>query len=105
MTVYACLPTDDTEIEVVGTIVPAVYKSEELVAHYKAIKLKEDLCFMPDNVISEEQVVISEVQLSVPNNLQVEVGSSYRLRGIAIHAHTAHHFTKIFIEVKNAKKL
>jgi len=102
---FACYKADGVEFEITGNVVPAVYKTEEFVAHYKALELKEPACFLPDGELSEKSMNISSIQLSVPEGVSVELGNSYRIKGNAFHSHTGHHFTKIVIEVKNAEKL
>ncbi len=102
---FACLSTNNLEIEIDGKIIPSVYKTEELVAHYKSIELIESQCFAPDNELSDKEVYIKTIQLSVPQEIKIEVGSTYLLTGIAFHAHTAHHYTDIVFSVMSAKKL
>ena len=102
---FACFQADGLDFEITGKIVPAVYKTEEFVAHYKALELKDPACFLPDGVFAEKSVNVRRIQLSIPIGISIEAGSSYRIKGNAFHRHTGHHFTKIVIEVKNAEKL
>jgi len=38
---FACFPTDGADIELIGKVIPAVYKDETRIAHYKALQLAE----------------------------------------------------------------
>ena len=101
----ACYPTDGKEIELVGTVVPAVYKTEENIAHYRALEFDQAYCFSPDGEISEEEVEVKKVQLIIPDGVVLEVGGKYQVRGVPFHWHTGHHYTKIVISVNQSKKL
>ncbi|WP_045859564.1 DUF4431 domain-containing protein [Teredinibacter purpureus] len=103
--VLACFPTDGSEVETIGTVVPAVYKTQEMIAHYSALELVEPECFSPDGELSDEEVKIGKVQLVVPEGVEVEVGGKYRVNGNAFHGHTGHHYTKIILSSKNVQKL
>ncbi|WP_164519336.1 DUF4431 domain-containing protein [Pseudoalteromonas rubra] len=103
--VFACFKADGVEFDITGKIVPAIYKTEDFIAHYKALELMKPACFLPDGELSDKSVNISKIQLSVPEGVSIDVGNSYSIKGNAFHSHTGHHFTKIVIEVKSAEKL
>ena len=103
--VWACFPTDGTEVEIIGTVVPAVYKTEEMIAHYSALELVEAKCFSSGGDISDKEVKIRKIQLVVPEGVKVEVGGNYRVNGHAFHSQTDHHYTKIVLSAKNVQKL
>ena len=103
--VLACLPTDGRDVSLIGKIVPAAYKAEDRVVHYRALELDDAQCFLPDGEFSEEVVEIKNVQLIAPKGVELEVGNKYKILGAAFHWHTGHHYTKIVLNVAEAKKL
>ncbi len=38
-------------------------------------------------------------------SVELEVGSKYKMSGAAFHWHTGHHYTKIVLNIAEAKKL
>lgn len=101
----ACLPANGEEFEISGEIVPALYKTEDSLAHYRALKFDKAECFAPDGEFSDNEVSLSQVQLIIPEELKIEIGKKYTVRGTAFHWHTGHHFTGVVLSVKNAEKL
>jgi len=103
--VFACKPTDGIKIELIGKVTPSVFKTETKLIHFKVLHLTKSTCFARDNVFSDEDQELQDLQLVLTKDLKVEVGKKYRFVGDAFHWHTAHHYTKVLFSAISATEL